>query len=129
MNVSSLFLIVLVVMTFIAISMIRIARDNERFAVSRLEKFVGFRGPGLTMKTLNSDHWTRISSGDRGEIVAPDVAKFNDIVLPFEAEEPLGIGEFARVTGFSDEKVRAVRDASQVRTIVCEKCGHTNPVS
>ena len=126
---SYIWLGLIVVITIFLATTIRVVKENERFAVNRMGRFIGFRGPGLVLKMMSHDDWVRISSGDRGEVVAFGLAKFKGIDLPVEAQEPVRIGDFIRITGFSENKVLAVRDTNQTRTIACEKCGHPNIVT
>jgi hypothetical protein len=107
---------------------LRVASDHQRFAVFAFGKFKGLKGPGVFSKWKTAEDWVKISAGDRGELVAPKLGKFMDVVLPLDIEETVPIGSFIRITGFKDSPenpvIQAMLDPVQPREIVCEKCGH-----
>jgi hypothetical protein len=54
------FVTLVVVAAFILASGIKIASEHERFAVFRLGRFIGFKGPGLCFKLGTTEKWVRI---------------------------------------------------------------------
>ena len=126
-----LFWIVLaVVIIFFLAKRIRIAKENERFAVHALGKYAGFKGPGLQLKWAGSEtEWTRIKADDRGKIISPDMCRVHKVDVPFKSEDQVRIGNYIRLYGFDDDRVLVSLDKDQRGSFICEKCGHQNILS
>ena len=123
MDLGLLLLVGIAVYVFLSF---RIARENERFAVFLLGRFVGFKGPGLVFKLPGSlPKFARVALGDEGEILSKEVASFGSNPIPFKASAVTRVGSRVRVTGF--EKAAVQVEALQ-QFVVCEKCGHKNAV-
>jgi hypothetical protein len=120
-------IILFIVAVFLATG-IKIASEHERFAVFRLGRFLGFKGPGLCFKLGNTEKWIRIKPGDRGELMNTALANINGADVPVQVEGKAAIGQFVRVTGFRGDQLFVSPDPTQVRTVTCQKCGHVNPV-
>ena len=107
------------------ISGIRIAEENQRFAVFALGRFYGLKGPGVLMKLHGTEaKWVRVSVGDRAELVAPNIAKLEDVQIPIETDSNIALGSTIRVVGFKEASLIGVPNPDQTRKITCEKCGH-----
>lgn len=112
------------------VSKLRVAPENTRFAVGELGNFKGFKGPGLLFKWKGAGtQWVRIRVGDRAEVTAAGVARFDDLDVPAQIDVAASIGDFVRATGFTDSSVLAIRDSNQAKVFICEKCGHENAIS
>ncbi len=119
------YLLLIVVAAFF-LSGIKIAHENQRFAVWVLGRFQGFKGPGLLMKFSGKETttWVRISVGDRGELVAPDAVQLGDVQVPMETDSNIAVGSIVRVVGFKESSLIGMPNPDQSRTITCQKCGH-----
>ena len=122
MNLFSLILILII----LAILAIKKVPETQRLEVYRRGESIGLRGPGIVVMIPGIDKGERISVGDRGELVAPSVAMINGIRVRVRIDGTVRIGQPVRVKGFVADKVFVSLDQDQVRTFVCEKCGHVN---
>jgi regulator of protease activity HflC (stomatin/prohibitin superfamily) len=112
----------------ITASSIRIVGENQRFAVYRLGRYLGLKGPGLVWKIPNIDKFVRLAIGDRGELVGTDSGTFQNIQVPVTPEGTIQVGSLVKITRFDKESIRVCLDSDQRRTIVCAKCGHANQI-
>lgn len=121
-------LIAVVVGLFVVSRSLRVASEHERFAEIDVGRFTGFKGPGVVFKLSRGAEWLRVKLGDRGELLAPGVARFGRHELPVETAEMVEPQEFVRVTGFGgegrDARLVVALDRNQQREIECPKCGH-----
>lgn len=121
-------LIVAVVAMVVLSRVIHVASEHERFAVIELGTFKGLKGPGVLLKLDRNAQWLRVKLGDRGELLAPGVARVGGGKLPVRADGAISVQQFVRVTGFEgegvDSRVVVRLDANQQREIQCPKCGH-----
>lgn len=129
MNYQLIGVAVVVVIAFAALTrVLRVASEHERFAVVELGIFKGLRGPGLLFKLDRSAEWHRVKLGDRGELLAPGVARLEGSELPVRIDGTVSPQQFVRVAGFEDEgpssSIIVRLDANQQREIQCPKCGH-----
>jgi regulator of protease activity HflC (stomatin/prohibitin superfamily) len=122
MNSLSLLLIFII----LAILAIRKIPETQRLEVYRRGQSIGLKGPGIVIMIPGIDKGERISVGDRGELVGPNVAMINGIQARVRIDGTVRIGQSVRVKGFVADKVFVSLDQDQVRTFVCEKCGHVN---
>lgn len=82
---------------------IRVASEYQRFAVFVVGRFGGFRGPGLLLKIPGSaNKWVRLSVGDEGTLMGPDVARFGQCDIPVSSKEKIRLGSLVRIVGFSE---------------------------
>ena len=106
---------------------IRIAQENERFAIHALGQYKGMIGPGLHIKWSGTEtKWTLIKADDRGKSVTDTMIRVHDVDMPYKSEEKIKVGNYIRVSGFHNEKIIVVIDSDQRSSFVCEKCGHHN---
>lgn len=120
-------IVLLIVAVFLATG-IKIASEQERFAVFRLGRFFGFKGPGICYKLANIEKWVRIKPGDRGELMDTALANINGADVPVQIDGKANVGQFVRVKGFRGDQILVSPDPIQGRTVTCQKCGHVNPV-
>jgi len=114
---------ILVIGIYLAAS-IRISQENERFAVYRMGRFMGLKGPGLALKMPGATTtFVRLSLGEEGEIQSNELALFSGNPIPYQANVTPKVGTRVRIVGFDSKAV--VVDAVQ-QVVVCEKCGHKN---
>jgi hypothetical protein len=66
--------------------------------------------------------------GDRGELVSPEIGRFNDKDIPVIIDSGTQIGSLIKIIGFDENKIVAHIESEQRRTYVCEKCGHENVI-
>lgn len=113
---------------FVLSRLIRVASENERFAVIDLGNFRALKGPGVLWKLDRSAEWLRVKLGDRGELLAPGVARVGGSELPVRTDGLVSVQQFVRVTGFegegSESRLVVTLDPDQRREIQCPKCGH-----
>ena len=122
MNLLSVILILII----LAILGIRKIPETQRLEVYRRGESIGLKGPGIVIMIPGIDKGERISVEDRGELVAANVAMINGIRVRVRIDGTIRIGQPIRVKGFVTDKVFVSLDQDQVRTFVCEKCGHVN---
>lgn len=118
----------LLVAAVLLASGIRIANEHERFAVFRLGRYLGVRGPGLLYRLANIERWVRIAIGDHGELVEASRARINDAVLPVRVDGRASVGQAVRVVAFQAQEILAAPTETIGREVKCEKCGHVNRV-
>ena len=109
---------------------IKLIPENSIYAVIKLGKHAGFKGPGLHFKwSGNETVWFKLTTGDRGNSVSQGIVKFQNIDLPVITKNKFQVGEFVKITGFTNEGIEVDRDQDQSRSIICEKCGHENIIT
>jgi hypothetical protein len=117
-------IVVVIFLVFLLASMVKVASEYERFATFTLGRFGGLKGPGLVLKSPDSESkWTKLAIGDCGELVAPEVGSFKKIQVPVQGDGQIKVGSVIRVIGFEGNQVRIMIDPAR-RTVICEKCGH-----
>jgi hypothetical protein len=120
------FLFLLVFLLILARSSIKVARENQRFIVYRLGRFFGLKGPDLIFIIPGVDKCTKINVGDRGELLAQDLAKINNAEIPVMVGGRAEIGKMVRIQSFTERDAVVVAENIQTKEFVCEKCGHIN---
>ncbi len=115
-------LIVLVVM-IVAYSSIRIAQEDERFAVFILGRFAGFDGPGLILRPAGISRLHRLKIGDTGMLESVEFAVFGGCAVPVSNTGALDVGRPVRITGFNDDGP-VLTAAAERPMALCPKCGH-----
>ncbi len=122
-----LYIVIIIILTIYFTRRIRIARENEIFAIHILGQFKGLKGSGLHIKWSGAEtEWTRIKADDRGKVVTDRMMRVHDIDVPYKSEEKTKVGDYLRISGFNNEQVVAILDTDQKSSFVCEKCGHQN---
>ena len=126
MHLSFIFLWIFLLV--LASSSIKIARENQRFIVYRLGRFFGLKGPGLFFILPGVDRCTKINIGDRGELLAQDLARIKNADVPVRVEGRPEIGKVVRIQSFTERDAIVVAENVQTKEFVCEKCGHINRI-
>jgi hypothetical protein len=122
------FIFLWIFLLILANSSIKIARENQRFILYRLGRFFGLKGPGLFFFLLGVDKCTKINVGDRGELLAQDLARIKNADLPVRVEGEAEIGKMVRIQAFTERDAVVVAENVQTKEFVCEKCGHINRI-
>ncbi len=122
------FIFLWIFLLILASSSIKIARESQRFIVYRLGRFFGLKGPGLLFIIPGVDKCTKINVGDRGELLASDLARIKNADVPVRVEGRVEIGKTVRIQSFTERDTVVVGDSAQTREFVCEKCGHINRI-
>ena len=122
------FIFLWIFLLILASSSIKIARENQRFIVYRLGRFFGLKGPGLFFILPGVDRCTKINIGDRGELLAQDLARIKNADIPVRVEGRAEIGKMVRIQSFTERDAVVVAENVQTKEFVCEKCGHINRV-
>jgi len=126
MHTGSILLLVFLLM--LARSSIKIARENQRFIVYRLGRFFGLKGPGLIFIIPGVDKCTKINVGDRGELLAQNLARINNADIPVMVGGRAEMGKMVRIQSFTERDAVVVAENIQTKEFVCEKCGHINRI-
>ncbi len=117
-----LLILVAVAVIYVALS-IRIAGENERFAVFMVGRFAGLKGPGLVLRVPGASGLVRIALGAEGEVQSNELVSIGSRSLPYVAGGSVRSGAKVRVSGFETARVKV----EPLQTfLVCEKCGHKN---
>jgi regulator of protease activity HflC (stomatin/prohibitin superfamily) len=120
-------IILIVLLMIFLFTRLKIAQENERFAVHVLGQYKGMKGPGLLIKWTGSEtKWSKVKADDRGKAVTHDMVRILDVDIPYQSVEKVKIGDYLRISGFDGEKVIVVMDPDQRGSFVCKKCGHHN---
>jgi hypothetical protein len=122
------FIFLWIFLLVLASSSIKIARENQRFIVYRLGRFFGLKGPGLFFILPGVDRCTKINIGDRGELLAQDLARIKNADIPVRVEGRAEIGKMVRIQSFTERDAVVVAENVQTKEFVCEKCGHINRI-
>jgi regulator of protease activity HflC (stomatin/prohibitin superfamily) len=122
------FIFLWIFLLVLASSSIKIARESQRFIVYRLGRFFGLKGPGLFLILPGVDKCTKINVGDRGELLAQDLARIKNADVPVRVEGRPEIGKTVRIQSFTERDAVVVAENVQTKEFVCEKCGHINRV-
>ena len=122
------FIFLWIFLLILANSSIKIARESQRFIVYRLGRFFGLKGPGLFFILPGVDKCTKINVGDRGELLAQDLARIKNADIPVRVEGRADIGKMVRIQAFTERDVVVVGENVQTKEFVCEKCGHINRI-
>lgn len=123
------YIVIIIIITVVLLNALKIAQEQERFAVIKLGKFYELKGPGLLLKLMGSDaEWIRLRLGERGELVSPEFGRFQNKDIPVIVDAGTQIGSMIKIIGFNGKKVLAHLDLEQRRTVICEKCGHENKI-
>lgn len=118
------FVFIIVFATFFLSSSIKIAREDQRFAVFRLGRFMGIKGPGLIYVIPVTDKVHKLSLGDSGELLASGQARFGKVTVPVESGERLEVGSAVRIMRFKDSSVVVTHGLGKGRKVMCPKCSH-----
>jgi regulator of protease activity HflC (stomatin/prohibitin superfamily) len=122
------FIFLWIFLLILASSSIKIARESQRFIVYRLGRFFGLKGPGLFFILPGVDKCTKINVGDRGELLAQDLARIKNADIPVRVEGRAEISKMVRIQSFTERDAVVVAENIQTKEFVCEKCGHINRI-
>jgi regulator of protease activity HflC (stomatin/prohibitin superfamily) len=122
------FIFLWIFLLVLASSSIKIARESQRFIVYRLGRFFGLKGPGLIFIIPGVDKCTKINVGDRGELLAQDLARIRNADVPVKVVGGVEVGKTVRIQSFMERDAVVVADSVQTKEFVCEKCGHINRI-
>lgn len=123
MNISEITILIVVALAIVvAYSSIRIANENERFAVFMLGRFWKFKGPGLVFRT-NTMKFVRLKIGDLGEITNPEFVRFGESDVPISQASEFRVGDSVRIHSFGEDGPFLER-SDQAPIHHCPKCGH-----
>ena len=84
----ALFLVVIIVMS----SGLKIAAEDQRFAVFTLGRFAGFSGPGLVIAAPFVSRLYVLKVGDTGTMTSSEFAKFDKTTIPVKNTRGLAAG-------------------------------------
>jgi regulator of protease activity HflC (stomatin/prohibitin superfamily) len=126
MHTSFIFLWILLLI--LVSSSLKIARESQRFIVYRLGRFFGLKGPGVIFIIPGVDKCMKINVGDRGELLAQDLARIKSADVPVRVEGRVEIGKTVRIQSFTERETVVVAENVQTKEFVCEKCGHINRI-
>jgi hypothetical protein len=123
MNVSEITILVVVTLAIvIAYSSIRIANENERFAIFVMGRFWKFKGPGLVFKA-GTMKLIRLKIGDLGVVTGPEFVRFGESDVPVSQASEFHIGDSVRILSFGEKGPFLARsDEAPIQR--CPKCGH-----
>jgi len=117
-------LIVLGLVAIYFIMAVRIANENERFAVFTIGRFIGLKGPGLMLKLPGgATDFVRVALGAEGEVQSNELVLIGGRAIRYTSKDPVRSGARVRVSGFD---AGGVKVEPLQRIVVCEKCGHKN---
>ena len=119
---NSLILVVVALIVAVLPSSMKIAHENERFAVFVLGRFAGFKGPGLIFKSSTSK-FIRLKIGDIGTLTRREFARFGENDIPIKNTADLRVGDSVRIERFDETGLHLVKSSVPPRTH-CPKCGH-----
>ncbi len=108
--------------TVVLYSSIRIAQENERFAVFMMGRFAGYKGPGLVFKS-SATRLVRLKVGDIGTVTGHEFAKFGDDDIPIKNLSSFEVGDPVRIDRFDGTEPRVEKTSIAPKTL-CPKCGH-----
>ena len=126
METISPIILILIVLCIWLPTRIKILKENERFVVTTLGRYIKIIGPGLLFKWQGSETaWTRISLGEVGRYLGNGTSEFQNIPIPvkFSNQPKQGV----KIEKFADGEVWV--EPSKIITVRCEKCGHYNEIS
>lgn len=116
------YLLILILVAVVLYSSIRIAQENERFAVFTMGRFVRYKGPGLVLKSAMTQ-LIRLRVGDIGMLTSHEFARFGDVDVPVTNVDSFRAGDSVRIDGFDDTGPRLVKSSVHRKTH-CPNCGH-----
>ncbi len=105
---------------------LKIAQENERFAILTFGRFDRLVGPGLVFAwPFGGSRFVRIASGQKAPVIGEGFIEVDGNSVPCISNATLDIGGVVRVIGFGNNQVKVEPIQS---TYVCERCGHENHV-
>ena len=115
--------VVLIIMFF----NLKIAGEQERFALFTIGKYRGLKGPGLHFALPGSGtQWIRVKLGVRGEMVSSTIVRLGQHELPVAGMNDGLLGKYVKIVGFRADAVLVQLDPEQRRSFKCAKCSHEN---
>lgn len=116
--------IVLGLVALFLFTTVKTVSETERYATFAGGRFIGFKGPGIVLKTPSAAYvWHLLHIGDVGEMRGPDFVRIDNVDIPARSEDRLRLGAKVSIVGYDEKFVRVepYADASQV---ACPSCGH-----
>jgi len=98
-------LLVLGVLLLMIIASIRVAKENERFAIFILGRFFVLKGPGLVICLPFVQKAVRLTIGDMGKYKGNEIAEYLGYSLPVMADSTPGINTPIRIKSFNNGQV------------------------
>ncbi|MDJ0813043.1 MAG: hypothetical protein QNJ23_04895 [Woeseiaceae bacterium] len=114
--------IVLLLVMILAYQSLKIANENERFAVFMLGRFMAFKGPGLVFKT-GAMKLVRLRVGDVGVVSGSEFVRFGESDVPVAQASEFRTGDSVRILSFGDDGPFLTR-SDEKATQRCPQCGH-----
>jgi hypothetical protein len=106
-----IFLAIIALLVVIAVAVMRIVPERQRYAIFQEGNFVALKGPGLLFKIPGgSQQWIRVGVGDKASIIDVHRASINGANIPIEREEGEASGVGFRVSGFRGNAVLIASD-------------------
>lgn len=104
MSTSLIIVILLAVyIAFILLKSVHIAGETERYAVTTLGRFDGYRGPGLVMILPFVTRAFRLKIGDTGTLISPEFASFAKVEIPVAGVSSIRVHSAIEITGFDED--------------------------
>ena len=119
----SFFSVLIFIAAVYLFSAIRVADENERFAVITLGRFAGIKGPGLVLGSPHVQKLVRVKLGAEGQIQSDTLVMVAGQAIPYVSTGRIRPGMNVKVSGFEP---KALRVETSEQFLVCEKCGHKN---
>ena len=113
----------MLVLIVILYQSIKIAKENERFAVFVLGRFLDFKGPGLILVAPYTHRVIRLKVGDVGRVKGPGFVTFGEEDVPVGGLSSFRVGQSVRIDRF-DESGPVLSASSVAPTSICPNCGH-----
>lgn len=104
-------MVLLVLGAWLVSSWVRIAREDQRYALLRLGKFTGLKGPGIVLVYAPIDRAVPLSVGDEGERISAEAGVFQGVHVPIWPDDPIPIGGRMRIVGFPEGSAVRVAEA------------------
>ena len=105
-------ILIILIIIYLAASL-RVASEHQRFALFRLGRYFGLKGPGVIIMMPIIDRCFQIAVGDQGLLIKDGIGKFKEAELPVDHSENISTGSRIKVKGFSNNKIQAALDADQ----------------
>jgi regulator of protease activity HflC (stomatin/prohibitin superfamily) len=98
-------LVILGIPFLLILASIRIAKEQERFAVFVLGRFFALKGPGLVISLPLIQRSVRLAIGEKGRFKGDGIAEFRGYGLPVTTDTSVGLNTPVRICSFSNAVV------------------------